>query len=581
MERYLQYFMWGYQEHFARQLAHASEAVLEDIGLGKVSTRGLVVGVVSPGRTNTNAVCVSPEDGIDIRPWLGLPALVSQVVKDHPMQQMHYGDAPSMNDKPEHILRDSVRHAVLQVVAPIAAVDGFTAFVGLAAPVGDYHVAPVVLVDGAALTGDHVLPTKVSFERWTAQPSFAHAAIDVVLSEATAELKRTDPGRYFGTRGLERTEIVRRAAAEFMHAPCLAVGDITGASGFFSIVNELSSLLYEQKHGRGVLALAHPGDPSVTLDLEFLRPVRLHNARWSRKLLEMGNAELALIADASSVRGLGRRVAPIEDVPTVHFDIEFLGQHRWWMKANGVPVIRSDFGASSVPHRYLDRDAFIGNFRRVFAGATAPEAERAADLFDAVEQLGHGCMIVFAEDAEPESHRLAGQGTPTTVRPMTVAVLERVSGIDGTILLDPESRCHAVGVILDGPAHPDCDPARGSRYNSAIRYVRAGMSGRLAIVGSDDGMIDVIPLLRPLVSRRRIREMVEALEASTGDNYHQARMWLMDHRFYLDGEMCRRVNVALERVGREAFESGAVRILDQALVPHSDLDDSYFLEDDG
>lgn len=63
--------------------------------------------------------------------------------------------------------------------------------------------------------------------------------------------------------------------------------------------------------------------------------------------------------------------------------------------------------------------------------------------------------------------------------------------IDGAFLLDPRGTCHAVGCILDGPAHLLADRARGSRYNSTLRYVQA-QSKCLAVVYSEDGHVNCL-----------------------------------------------------------------------------------------
>lgn len=579
MENTLRYWMWGYQRHFVHHLQYEAAEVLAAIGLGKVATRGLAVGVLSRGETDPNPVCVSPEEGLpNLDEWRGLPALVEDTFRKHPGQMMGYGDAPSMADKPETLFRDSVRMAVLDFIAPRFASEGMATFVGTAAPVGKFHVAPVVGVDEAILNSEFVLAEPVRFERWSSPQSLAHAALEELLREATAELLRKDPGRDLGGRGLERAELVRRAGEQFMHAPGLALQDILGTLGFFRTINEISSLLYEQEQSRGSLTLGRAADPGLKFDLRFAAAIPLRNARWSRKVLQMGTRELSLLADANGVLGLGSRVEPDRQTGAPSFEIEFLGQHRWWLKADGRPLMRCDFGVPTVPRRNFTPEDFATNFRRVFQGSTAEDAARATALFDEVGRLDHGCMLVFAEDAATEAQRLAGQGTPTVPLPMTPTILRRVSGIDGTVVLDPSSVCHAVGVILDGPAHELCDPSRGSRYNSAVRWVHAELSGRMAIVGSDDGMVDVLPILRPIIYRSRLLEQVAALEAATSANYHKAKTWLREHAFYLDAELCRKVNLALKRIAAEPLEPGLLRIIERPFTPHPDLNGSYFID---
>jgi hypothetical protein len=58
--------------------------------------------------------------------------------------------------------------------------------------------------------------------------------------------------------------------------------------------------------------------------------------------------------------------------------------------------------------------------------------------------------------------------------------------------LDLEGKCHSIGVILDGLASERGDAARGARYNSAIRYVESSAHACLAVVLSEDGLINII-----------------------------------------------------------------------------------------
>ena len=50
--------------------------------------------------------------------------------------------------------------------------------------------------------------------------------------------------------------------------------------------------------------------------------------------------------------------------------------------------------------------------------------------------------------------------------------------------------------ILDGLATEKGDSSRGSRYNSAVRYVESSRYACLAIVVSEDGLIDLLPPLK-------------------------------------------------------------------------------------
>jgi DNA integrity scanning protein DisA with diadenylate cyclase activity len=212
----------------------------------------------------------------------------------------------------------------------------------------------------------------------------------------------------------------------------------------------------------------------------------------------------------------------------------------------------------------------------LFPESSSADHQKIWDLFTILAQQDHGSMIVVASDAVEEARRLAQQGSIVQPVSMTEELLRSVSKIDGTIILDPHSVCHAVGVILDGPANDECTPSRGSRYNSGIRYVQGSDKSRLAIVVSDDRTVDLIPLLRERIDSTQIERSIEALERATLDNYHQARNFLDDHRFYLNEEQCKRTNAALDRIENLPKEVGELVMLTSRFKPHPEMNDSYY-----
>jgi len=135
----------------------------------------------------------------------------------------------------------------------------------------------------------------------------------------------------------------------------------------------------------------------------------------------------------------------------------------------------------------------------------------------------------------------------------------------------------AVGVILDGEAVPQCTPSRGSRFNSAMRYVRSPDRQRLAIVFSDDHTIDIIPLLRPQIDRHEVEKQITELEKATLENYHEPRNWLDDHRFYVNRAQCERVNRALDRIENLPKEMGQIVMITARLEPDPEFNESYFM----
>src|SRR6185312_16774328 len=84
--------------------------------------------------------------------------------------------------------------------------------------------------------------------------------------------------------------------------------------------------------------------------------------------------------------------------------------------------------------------------------------------------------------------------------PVTRDAAAAAARIDGALLVDQTGDLVGIGAILDGEVVDAGTNARGSRYNSALRYVQAH-KGTVALVISDDGSVDVLPKLRPRISR--------------------------------------------------------------------------------
>ena len=120
-------------------------------------------------------------------------------------------------------------------------------------------------------------------------------------------------------------------------------------------------------------------------------------------------------------------------------------------------------------------------------------------------------------------------------------------------------------------------PSRGSRYNSAIRYISASMTQRMAIVVSDDHSVDLLPLMPPQIQKNELELNISKIETATLDNYHNPRSWLDEHRFYLNPSQCERVNSALDRIEALPRDVGEILIITKRFTPNDMLDDSYFL----
>jgi hypothetical protein len=571
--------MWGYQPHFRTLLESRAKEILLQIGVD-IAPKVLLVGARALNNKNPNAVCVEPEDGEwPLTLFSGLLDSIETTVRNHELQNVCYSDEPSMRDKPEIIRRKSVTNAIRESLFPYDTDNSVHSFCGAAYLVGDYYVVPVIQIPELVFQKFPPLKKTIPADRWVSQGyiSFIHACMGTLLTEATEELRRPDPGRSLFSNMRRVDEIVRNAATSFMYTPGIAVKKQYIHSDLFERFNLISSLMYENIEGTGHLLLTDPENKAIDYVLRFKEPVPFREPRWARKTLQMAANDIALIADPESIYGLGRLRADYDSSAQDIFIIDFLNHFHWELRCADQVLLRTRYGEPKLPQEAVSRDLFINNLARLFPESSPDDRNHLWHLFNAAIRQGRGNMIVVATDAAEEAKRLTQQGTTIQPTLMTEELLSRVSGIDGTIILDPQGVCYAIGIILDGIATPNCTPSRGSRYNSGLRYVNFGDARRLAVVVSDDHTVDIIPLLRPQIVRVDIETRISELEQATLDNYHQPRNWVDEHRFYLNKNQCDRVNTALDRIEALPKEVGQIVINTMRFKPYLAMDDSYLL----
>ena len=547
-------------------------AVMQELEVPGAGAECLLVGARLPGYGKPYEVCVEPEEGKwPISLFDGLLEAIEAEAAIYPERNM----------------RDAVRRAVQKILAPYDAAHGVHSFAGLPAPVADYYVVPVLQLSGPLFERFPPLHMPVSESDdgrfFPHHASLIHAAIEAVLVTAHNELDQPEPGHRLRERWTSAEELVRQAAADFMYTLGIAIGDRSFiVSDLFTQFNLISSWMYEGMQGTGRLLLAMPTSDAVDKSLQFAEPVPFREPRWARKVLQMAAAgKYALIADSIEIFGLGAVAAdhnPEESQDV--FTIEFLDHYHWCLACGDKKLLVSKYGRPSLPQEVLSPDLLRDTYQRLFPAADTEEFERFWELCQAAVKQRHGSMLVVAEDADSEAERLQNQGARIEPTKLSQKLYHQVSGIDGAVLVDPHGVCHAIGVILDGLAHPACIPSRGARYNSGTRYVRATGTRRLAVVVSDDRTVDVIPEMRLRIPRSAIGTTIAALEAATVDNYQAAVRWLYQHRFYLSQAQCDQVNAVRERIRNEPRKDYEFISRWPKFSLHPDLDDSYFLREE-
>jgi DNA integrity scanning protein DisA with diadenylate cyclase activity len=132
--------------------------------------------------------------------------------------------------------------------------------------------------------------------------------------------------------------------------------------------------------------------------------------------------------------------------------------------------------------------------RDVFPEARPADLEHLTRLVLSFSHINHGALLVVTENAAAEAERLAAQAIGVDPTVLDEHILAGIGRIDGAVLIDPTGRVHAFGAILDGKVKRESrgNTSRGARYNSARRYVEDQTCRCMALVISEDGMIDFL-----------------------------------------------------------------------------------------
>ena len=575
--------MWGYQEHYRICVQHLMRDVFKKLG-ADVDAEVVVIGALAPYCDNSNKVCIEPEDGKwRLELFSGLIDAIESAYINHPRQAMFYGDEASMKDKPEWIRRDSVRSSVKNALDIFDLANEATSFVGSVRQINDYYAAVVIQIPNASFAQFATLPDMPTTDpsKPRGSRSLVHSAIEAVLTEATQLLEKPDPGRSLGGSMRTPDEIIKIAAKDFLHTPGLSIENTYIPVDLFNSLNLSSSLMYEGAKSIGQLIIANPLNDDIEYLVKFTQPVPFNNSRWVRKILEMSRNNVGIIADSQNIYGLGQVKSSHDFSKQDIFGVNFLDHYYWEFACGNQALMRSQYAIPKLPQKPFEKNVFLANFMRTFSGVSFSDAVQLWNLMEIQLNLTHGSMIVVAEDAKQEAGRLMNQGTNISPILLSETLLRSASCIDGSILIDPFGICYAIGVILDGDANSECAPSRGSRYNSAVRYVGGITNKRLAIVVSDDKTVDLIPPLRKLISRKLLGDHINAFETSTPDNFHAHRNWLDNHRFYINQEQCDRLNVAIKRIEdlQNASKSMSIRIQTSFFYPDPKMNKSYFIEE--
>ena len=574
MTKTIDQFMWGFQPHFRRSVEYGIQETLSHIGLQTHDKAKVLLVGLAIKRGLPHAICIEPEDGpLVVDDLRSVAQRTQELIQADPESKGFHTHPRAHQLRTRRLFLRSRARAIAEAIEESGRFEGLTFFASNSAPVADYEVHTCLGLPSDSLASVPCFnnPKKDDFHGRHIEDSFVQTTINTCLHLADRALYLPDPGEASNVLG-DRTDIVRGSAERFVEGVTYAL--TPQPSYLFSFVNEFSSLTYERSGARGHLIITNRDNLENKLKVTFTSPVPLRETRSVRKILELTDETRALLTDGLTICGLGECL-PAPNVAQIAIE----GHGKWSLGINGATLMRVVYGHATLPKQILDKDLFRDVAHREMGSV---EVERVWDILQCALENNHGTTIVVSADPVSEIERLGQEALAIKPEYLDHKDVARLGRIDGAIILGPEGRCYAFGVILDGLATTSSDRARGARFNSSIRYQKTSTIGTMVIVISDDGTVDLVPSLMPRVWRQEVEETVQAFCEYSGVEGNDGEEWARRDRaverfaFYLNQEQCDRVNEAYEREMECRWESAGFRTMRDGLQPNPDMDESYF-----
>lgn len=588
--------MWGYQPHFRIIQEGRAESLFQMLN-SRLKPEVFLVGIRAVGGQDRFPACVEPEEDfwIPSEAFDNVLAQAMAIVPSYPESELLHSHPLAQKWHHEGLMKRAVQDAILEVIdSHPNSPEGMMYFPSWPVELEGFLVSLIVglqqtVIDSYASLVSNSVPIHES-RSFRVPASLIEAVVDEYLRDAASELLKPEPGEA-PMSGKSRDEILRAAGRRMVAGAAQRADTFYNQEGreegLFDAYNRVSSLKYEGADSAGHILLARANHPSITTSVAFEQPASVGNSRSVRKLLELARGDLALHMNAKGAFGLAR-LTDYDKGREDAYEINMLGHHRWELAHAGESLMQVNDGLPSLPAPIADPTRIRIDLYREFRQIENCELDLLVGLVCEVAQEKHGTMLVVSENAASEANRLSHQATPVKPCVMSPALLRQLTPIDGAVLLDPQGMCHSIGVILDGLATEDGNPARGARYNSAIRYVSSQPCACMAVVVSEDGGVDVIPDRRPPVKRSDIEDRLSELQALPDADrvnerrYRQLTDWFAGKRFYLLPEHCESLNRLIANIDERvaAQDPGAPQFVHREFVADSSFDPSMYYEEE-
>jgi hypothetical protein len=311
--------------------------------------------------------------------------------------------------------------------------------------------------------------------------SIVRAGVEALLDETRSRLEVYEHTKH-DVFGSWHEELLRQAAVRVLGA----AGWEYQSYGIFDALTAIAALPYEGRAAAGRLSLEQDLDDSTSNALVLDRVVPWKEHRTLRKLLNV-SADTAILGCTQE----GVQSVFMSEVPPKGGLFAVSRGSRWAFGHSAIPLFDVEAGQVHIPRMPPSRAQFERALDMEGLAKTAAHREVLWGYVSALILAARGGLLAIAGGGLKTTGTSSASFTasPVVLEP---ALIVRLATVDGAIVVDDQGRVHALGVILAGPFAKGERPDRGARFNSGLRFVKSVDMGRVAVVISDDGMVDVL-----------------------------------------------------------------------------------------
>ena len=340
--------------------------------------------------------------------------------------------------------------------------------------------------------------------------------------------------------------------------------------------DQLSSLTYENKPNVGQMIICPEKHDHVELVFEFENKIdaNVNMQKKIRKLLEMTSNELYLQYDGKYITKL-IKINNDELIKENFITINFVGLNEWKLTVGSqIPFSIKNGKITSLTDKKIEIE-FSNILLRKFPHISDENTKKLWGIIETCMKQKNGTLVVISNDCKVESDRL--KNTAINIKPAYIneKLFKHLTSIDGAIMLDLDGVCYSVGMILDGDIEEYGDMSRGSRYNSAIRYINTNLKS-IAIIVSEDKIVDIYPKLPKPISENVFKYyydvLISKLSQDNGNNIEiqDSLKTIKENQFYLSETQCNVINDYIKKSPNKSLFMSENKIINFKPNPHMD-----------